>query len=253
MSEKKPSLKARIARVVRNRMLSGLLVVVPVGFTILVLKMLYGWTSGFLDGAIRPLVEEHFPELIDYLPVISIVALILLVYLVGGIAAMVAGKRLISMVEAVVLRIPLVKSIYSAAKQVMEAVTLSERGAFKAVVMMEFPRPGIRSIGFLTGQIKDVEGRQMYKIFLPTAPNPTTGFLEIVSPEQVQFLDMTVEDAFKMLLSGGIIAPDQIKYRSVGSLETSQPVEGDDPATADPTVPKTEDSAGQSSPNSDIA
>ncbi len=132
----------------------------------------------------------------------------LFLYLVGLVTAFVVGRRLLTLGESIILRIPLIKSVYSLSKQVVDVFATSKSNAFRSVVVVEFPRPGLKAIGFVTGMMKDVDGKELTKVFVPTAPNPTTGFLELVPTEQVQATDMKVEDAFTMLVSGGVISPE---------------------------------------------
>jgi uncharacterized membrane protein len=87
-------------------------------------------------------------------------------------------------------------------------MSLPNRAAFKSVVIVEFPRPGFKAIGFLTGRIQGLEGETLYKVFIPTTPNPTTGYFEIIPPEEVTETNMTTEEAFKMIISGGMVAPE---------------------------------------------
>lgn len=107
-------------------------------------------------------------------------------------------------------KIPFVRTIYSASKQVIESVSMPNKAAFKSVVLVEFPRPGFKSIGFLTGHIQGPSGESLYKVYVPHAPILTTGFLEIIPPHEVTETNLTIEEGFKMILSGGIVSPDII-------------------------------------------
>jgi len=199
-------------------MLAGLLVLVPAAVTLLVIRWLLGWTSGILRPAIMFVLSR-----LDSLPyvknvpdtfvsitgsVLAIVALVVLIYFTGELSQYVLGKRLISTWESLLAKIPLVRSIYASTKQVMQAVSLPESAAFKSVVLVEFPYRGFKSIGFFTGYIQDTQGNRLAKVFIPTAPNPTTGFFEMIVPELVEPIDIAVEDAFKMIISAGIVSPE---------------------------------------------
>jgi uncharacterized membrane protein len=218
MADNKPSVWTMIKRNVRNRLVSGMLLLVPFGVTLLVMRWLFDWMAGFLKPSVRSLMfglTEHpaikpVPHIYVnvVVSIISIAVLLVLLYLVGAIGHFVAGRRIISAGEGLVLRIPLVRTIYSATKQVVRAISLPDQAAFKSVVLVEFPRPGFKAIGFLTGHIQDSAGRKFCKVFIPTTPNPTTGFFEIVPPEDVVAANMTTEEAFKIIISGGILAPD---------------------------------------------
>jgi uncharacterized membrane protein len=142
----------------------------------------------------------------------AIVFLLMLLYIIGAIGQRVVGRRVIAAWESLWMKIPLARTVYGATKNVMEAISLPQHTAFKTVVLVEFPRPGFRALGFLSGTWEDADGKQYAKIFIPTTPNPTTGFLEIVSFDQVQKTTLTTEEAFKMIISGGIIAADKPLY-----------------------------------------
>ncbi|MCY2925098.1 MAG: DUF502 domain-containing protein, partial [Planctomycetota bacterium] len=148
--------------------------------------------------------------------VISILILLVLLYLIGAIGHYVTGEKMLRTGEALLLRIPLVRTIYSASKQVIRAVGLPDRSAFKSVVLIDFPRPGAKALAFLTGYIQDPAGRKCCKVYVPTALNPTSGFLQFVPVEDVTPLVMTIEEAFKIVISGGILAPEALV---LGTLE----------------------------------
>ena len=155
------------------------------------------------------------PELVirGTLFVLSLLFLLAIIYAIGAIGQAVIGRRLIGLLERVVLGIPLARNIYSAAKQVIDAVALKPKTAFQSVVLVEFPRPGYKALGFLTGSFDTPDGRHFCRVFIPTAPNPTTGFFEIVPAAEVTETDLTVEEAFKTIMSGGLIASDRLAAR----------------------------------------
>ena len=203
---------------ITNRLISGALLLTPLGVTLLIMRWLFGWVAGFIQPIVVTILKglSHIP-IINYFPqiptaicvtVVTIIVLLCFVYFVGAIGQRVVGKRLLKAGETLLLRIPLVKSVYSATKQVIQAMSLPNRAAFKSVVIVEFPRPGFKAIGFLTGRIQGLEGETLYKVFIPTTPNPTTGYFEIIPPEEVTETNMTTEEAFKMIISGGMVAPE---------------------------------------------
>ncbi len=217
---------------VRNRLVSGTLLLIPFGVTLLVMRWLYGLVAHLLKPVVKSALEglSRF-QLLDAVPqvyvtivviVLTVIALVFLLYLIGAIGQYVVGKKLITITERLLGRIPLVRSIYSATKQVITAISRPGQNAFISVVLVEFPRPGFKAVGFLTGYIKDATGRKYCKVLIPTTPNPTTGFLEIVAPENVSETAMTVEEAFKMIISGGIVSPDVLLPREEPRVEQSQ-------------------------------
>jgi uncharacterized membrane protein len=201
-------------------MASGMLVLVPVGVTLLIL----GWLFSLAARLLRPVVRYATSELqalrwIDVLPestvnfavsVLAVLVLLALLYLVGGLGQHIVGRRLIAVWEGIWLRIPLARSIYGATKQVVDALSQPHGAAFKSVVVVDFPSPGIKAIGFLTGYVDDRDGRKFAKVLIPTTPNPTTGFLQLIPAETVLVTDLAIEEGFKTLISGGIVAPDDL-------------------------------------------
>jgi uncharacterized membrane protein len=220
MNSRKNSMWARLKSNVRRRLLSGILLLMPFGVTLLVMRWLFRWVAGFIRPIITFIISrlsqvpviEAVPDIYITVSVatLSIVVLLVLLYLVGVIGQFVIGKRLIKVGETLLMRIPLVRTIYTATKQVAQAVSLPDSAAFKSVVLVEFPRAGFWAVGFLTGYIEDSTGKKFCKVLIPTTPNPTTGFFEIIPVEEVIETTLTVEDAFKTLLSGGIVSPDHV-------------------------------------------
>jgi uncharacterized membrane protein len=197
----------------RTRLVSGLLVVVPLGITALVLKFLYDITAGVLTQAIREILGPLPPLLIPVMvPVLSILLFLVALYLIGLGTTAFLGRRMIHLMERIIEGIPLVKTIYGASKQVVNSLSFRNEGQdFKSVVLIEFPRPGMKCLGFMTGMVNvSTRTGPQYKVFIPTTPNPTTGYLEIVAPEDLEFTDLSVEDAIKFIMSGGIVAPDTL-------------------------------------------
>ena len=180
-------------------LISGMPVLAPVGVALLVMRWVLQWMAGFL----QPLVERlalhlakafdmgHIPPQVLKVPlmIVSIVGFLLGVYLTGALAQAVIGRRLIHADETVLMRVPLARTIYSAAKQVMEAIATPPRSALRTVVLVEFPRRGIWSVGFLTGRLVEAEDHGMQKAFVPTTPNPTTGFFVLVPQEEGSCLE----------------------------------------------------------------
>ena len=191
----------------RGRMASGLAVLVPLVITVYVLKALFGFTAGILLPVIDPAVDE-WPWVLR--AALSTVVLLVGVYLLGELATHVVGRRLLGLGDALLLRVPLVKPIYKTSKQVVAALHGPNTTAFQSVVLIEFPRPGLRSVGFLTSTFNRKDGSVWHSVFVPTTPNPTTGFLQILPADQVTRTDFTVEEAFKMVMSLGALPPERM-------------------------------------------
>jgi len=208
MSAQTESVLGRIRRNIRKRLISGMLVLIPLGFTFLVLRFLYRATA----GALAPLVTEVFGSLPPaVLIVLSVLALLVLVYVVGLVTAHVVGRRLLGAGEALLRRLPLVRPIYSGAKQVIETFSASDQESFRRVVFVEYPRPGFKAVGFVTGTTEAADGRRFCRVFLPAALAPTAGALEFVPCDEVEDADLSVEEAMKLLISGGILSPSRLE------------------------------------------
>ena len=228
-----------VRRNIRNRMVSGVLVLVPVGVTLLVMRWVLQWMAGFLQPPLewlaRSLDMAYIPAqaISVLLTIVSIAGFLLAVYVTGTLAQAVVGRRLIRAGETVLMRVPLASTIYSAAKQVMEAIAAPSKSALRTVVLVEFPRRGAWSVGFLTGRLLEDQDHGMAKVFVPTTPNPTTGFFVIVPQDEVMITDMTVEEAFKMVISGGIVSPEALDTRLCARQQGDSVLGGDAPDSTD--------------------
>ena len=220
MAVKKSGMWAAVKSNIHRRMVSGILLLIPFVVTLAVLKWLFQRMTNLLHPVVRYVLvqtSEHpatqaIPQTYISISVsaLSIIAILFLIYLTGVIGRLVVGKHLLSFGESLMMRIPLVRTIYTATKQVVQAISLPDKAAFKSVVLIEFPKPGFRAVGFLAGHIKDSTGENFCKVFIPTTRNPTTGFFEIIPEQEVVETDMAVEDGFKIIISGGILSPDVI-------------------------------------------
>ena len=203
-----PTVWERTKSLLQKRLLSGFLVIVPISVTAFVIGVLYNLTAGRL----MPLAGMLTGPLPGYVDVfVSIALLLLLLYGTGYIATAVLGGRLIHLAELIIGRIPLVTTVYGATKQIMESFVQKDGGAkLKTPVVIPFPYAGARAIGFLVGDIATSSGKRLLKVYVPTTPNITLGLLEFYEPESVSACGLTVEEAVKMVVSGGIIGPESI-------------------------------------------
>lgn len=206
----------------RASFLTGLIVILPGVVTLAVVKWFFGTVSSLTDLLLFFLPKTTTHENDGTGPIHwywSLLALLVsagLVTVIGVLARHYLGKRLIEMADNLMLRVPVLNKIYGTIKQVDAAFT-GNKNAFKTVVLIEYPRPGIYSVGFITSEQVDPEdavaiklNRRMLCVFIPTTPIPTSGFLVIVPPEQIQKLDMTVADGFKYIISLGAITQDSL-------------------------------------------
>lgn len=192
---------------IRKRLVSGLLVVVPAGITLLILIFFYNVTVGMIVPLAKALLgDAPYPVVALF----SFLVLFLALYFIGMLASHVIGRRLIHLAEWTVDQIPLVKTVYAVSKQVIDLFLKQQPGEGQQVVLVEFPGPGLRALGFVTGRIVGPDGRQYFKVFIPTTPNPTTGFLELVPAATTPVLQITMEEAISLIMSGGFLGPERL-------------------------------------------
>jgi len=225
-TRRKKTFWGRLRHNVRRRLLSGLLVVVPLGISAFVINFLYVITAKPLASVIRMLLGE-LPRF--YVGIISVGVFLALLYVIGLVTTAYIGRKLLNLAEAIIQRIPVVKTVYTATKQVVEAVSSTNgSSSYKSAVFVEFPNPGALSVGFVTGRITSSDGVEYLKVFLPTTPNPTTGFFQLITPDRVTQSALSVEDAVKFLMSCGIVSPDMLEVARVGPEVQSAPPQPDD-------------------------
>ena len=203
-----PSLLARL----RAYFLTGVIVTAPISITIFLV-----WSFlNFLDTRVGGLIPERYnPE--TYLPFglpgLGLLVMLAFLTLVGMLTAGLAGRTLVRMGERLLSRMPVVRSVYGTLKQIFETVLAQSSRSFREVVLIEYPRRGIGAIGFVTGptrgEVQDKADEELVNVFLPTTPNPTSGFLLFVPRKDLIHLDMSIEDGIKMVISGGIVTPSE--------------------------------------------
>jgi uncharacterized membrane protein len=213
------------ARRIRNYLIGGLLVWIPILITFWVLRFL----SGILDQSLLLLPPSWRPEAVfgTYVPGVGIVLSLLLLFLTGLLVKNLFGSQIVRGMESLVRRIPVIGAVYGGAKTFSETVLTDKGKSFKQVVMVEFPRKGIYSVGFITSEeLEEVQAKteqDVVCVFVPTTPNPTTGFIVLVPRDEVVRLDMTVDEAFKMLLTLGVVVPRWQKTAVAADLAPQQP------------------------------
>jgi len=205
---KRPGLIARL----RSSFLTGLVVIAPVAMTMWLL-----WTTmGWIDSVVLPLVPDQIqPE--KYIGInlrgVGLIIFLIFTVLVGWIAKGLIGRSLISFAESFVQRMPVVRSVYSGVKQIAETVFAQSERSFEKACLIQYPRKGIWAIGFISTEAKGEVAREaetddtLISVFVPTTPNPTSGFLLFFPKSDIIELDMSVEDAAKLVISAGLVYP----------------------------------------------
>lgn len=200
----------QVGRKLKKYFFTGLVVLGPLGLTLLVVQ----WVVGVMDRLILSLLPDALqPSTLigRYIPGFGVIGTLLLVLLVGMLTANFLGRALIGWSEQLMGKIPLIKGIYGLFKQVTETIFSKDKGGFRKVVLIEYPRRGIWSVGFLTGnaegELRRITPHRLVNVFVPTTPVPTSGFYVLVPEEDILELQMTVDEAFKLIVSGGMVAP----------------------------------------------
>jgi len=197
---------------------AGILVTLPIGITVLIFKFFFDLLDPILK---EPLGLLPGPEI----PGIGFAALVVLVYLIGLVAAHVVGRRLIGLGHRMLEVIPGVKIIYGTTRSAIELLSNSSSNEhrYSGVVLLDFPRPGIQAIGLITSRMVDTNGEEILAVYVPTTPIPSSGFLVMTPANTVTHTDMTVDDAMKVVISGGILAGQVFQQFGVAVQGSSHP------------------------------
>ena len=197
--------KKSILSTLRNNFIAGVVVLIPIGITLYLTVFIINISSKLIPKEINP--NHYLPYNI---PGLEILIAILLITIIGWISLSFIGKRLFNFFETILNKIPIIRTIYSAVEQLIETFT-SSKSDKKTVVLVEYPRKGVYAVGFATkensGEIRKKAGKELLNVFVPTTPNPTSGFLLMFPKDEVIFLDLTFEEASKFIVSAGSFNP----------------------------------------------
>tara|TARA_Y100000766_G_scaffold231694_1_gene205861 strand:+ start:8590 stop:9240 length:651 start_codon:yes stop_codon:yes gene_type:complete len=203
----------------RRYILAGLLTIIPLWITWLVLRFLFQllaqagepsirWIAAKLPDSLQTLIESPL-----FTNLFSILLVVLALYGIGRLTTVVVGRRVLSFFEAILAKIPLVNVIYGAVKKLVTVLQEKPGGGLQRVVLIDFPSPEMKTVGLVTRVLKDTNtGRDLAAVYVPTTPNPTSGYLEIVPLERVTSTEWTLDEAMAFIMSGGAVAPDTMNY-----------------------------------------
>jgi uncharacterized membrane protein len=217
----------KVGESLRKNLGAGILVFVPLALTLWLAYAAWDWVNAPLVALFRmppPEAKGVIPAIARFLhgtfgpaveilarPGVGLLLLILIIYILGMLARTFLGRWFVALTDAVLARLPVIRTIYMALKQILGAILSGGEGRFRQAVLFEYPRKGIYSVGFVTspshGEVQERTEKETVNIFLPTTPNPTSGFLLLVPREDLTYLDMSVEDAVKLIISGGMVIP----------------------------------------------
>ena len=209
------SRKSKFTSNLRNNFLTGLAVIIPVFIT----TYLIWSTIGIVDGWVLPLIPEKY-AIDKFIGIdvkgIGVIIFLLFTVFIGSLTKGYFGRTILKSAESLVDRMPVVRSIYNGIKQIAETVFSQSNNSFERACLVEYPRKGIWAVAFVStktkGEVSEKigENKELFSIFLPTTPNPTSGFLLFLPEKDIIFLDMTVEDAAKLVISAGLVTPKNI-------------------------------------------
>lgn len=211
-------------RLIRRWFITGLVVLLPLIVTVWALS--FGFN--LLDGLWRSLL----PYLLGYyVPGVGALLTVTLTVAVGAVATNVIGRRLIEWGERLLERIPVVRTVYTTTKQIVDMLAGGQKAAFQRVVLVEYPRRGAYSVGFLTAaaspaSAQEAVGEEMWSVFVPTAPNPTSGWVIMLPKSQCRVLDMTIDEAFRYIISGGVLVNSTPRKAGTDPNGPSSPLTG---------------------------
>ena len=201
----KSSKKKSLALIIRNYFITGVFVLIPIGFTLYISKIIIGLSSKIIPENINP--NNYLPYSI---PGAEIIISIILITIVGGLSLSFLGKKILKLIDDLFKRIPFLRTIYSAILQMTETFSKKDSNK-KSVVLIEYPRKGVWAVGFATkenkGEITKKLGKELVNVFVPTTPNPTSGFLLMFPKDELIYLDITFEEASKFIVSAGTSNP----------------------------------------------
>jgi uncharacterized membrane protein len=218
LAKRRRGRQTRLGRL-RQNFLAGLFIVTPLVITVWVLNILFGLVHGISTPLILNIFRLLHVEIVDdpafatyAVPLIGLTVTLVVIFSVGFLATNLFGKRLVAAFDQLMLRIPVIKSIYGGTRQLLDAFNATS-GSFRRVVAVEYPRPGVYTLGFVAREsttIRAEEGKPLADhalVFLPTTPNPTSGWLAVIPAKDLIPLNLSVEDGIKVIVSGGIVVP----------------------------------------------
>ena len=206
MEHIKKTSRKQVGKKLRAQFITGILIVVPVVAAILILR----WLFLTFDNILQPVAES----LLGYtIPGLGLGITVVLIYLTGLVATNVIGRRLIGYGESLLARVPLFRYLYTGIKQILQSFATPREGGFLQVVLVEFPKKGMRAIGFVTSESSVESGEKLLNVFIPTSPNPTSGYLEIVKENDIIKTNISIDDALKMVLSAGKVSLQEVTDR----------------------------------------
>tara|TARA_Y100001934_G_C12166839_1_gene684696 strand:+ start:190 stop:858 length:669 start_codon:yes stop_codon:yes gene_type:complete len=214
----------KLQRRIRNIFITGLLITLPIALTYFILQFLFRNLDALSPVFTKVLINMGAPIPEGYrIPALGLVITLLIVLAIGWFTTNFFGKRFFHLGETIVEKIPFVRRIYKGSKQVVQSIANADTSAFRKVVLLEFPRKGMLAIGFVTGsahgEVQDLTEENVLNVFVPTMPNPTSGFLIFAPPGELTEVNMSIEDGIKYVVSGGIVTAEGLKLTDAKDIK----------------------------------
>lgn len=224
-------------KVLRNAFFAGLILLAPLGVTIVVVQFLLEKigepSSRFFFGFIDPSLRQE-PLINVSTQVVSLLIVLAIITILGYLSNYLVGKFAITTAERIINRLPFISTVYNTVKQIVDTFSKQKKAVFQKTVLVEYPRHGAYALGFLTGdtkgEVQHKTGKPVVNIFIPTTPNPTSGFLLMIPADEVEYLDMSVSDGMKLIISGGAVVPHYNTAEGI-PVPLNNPQSKENPAT----------------------
>ena len=202
--ENKKTSKGGWGKKIRAQFMAGLLVIVPIGASILILYYVFTTIDNILQPIVRAIAGHNIPG-------VGFGVTVIIIYLAGVIVRNFIGKRLMRYGDSLMMRVPVFRGLYSGIRQIVRSVTVPDKTGFMQVVLVEFPRKEMWTIGFITKEMTAANGDKFANVLIPTSPTPWSGFFQIVKERDIIRTDISIEDAVKMIVSGGMNTPQDFQ------------------------------------------
>jgi len=204
--EEKTKVKKSFGKTLGAQFMTGLLAILPLAISVWILI----WVFNTVDDILQPVIFKIWDK---NLPGVGFGVTIILIFLIGILARNVIGHRIIRWFDSMLNKVPVFRLLYRALRQIMTSFSIADNTGFMQVVLVDFPRKGMKAVAFITNEIIDKDGSKSYSVLIPTAPNPTTGFLEILKEEDITRTKITVDEAMKMIISAGRVMPAEVQKK----------------------------------------
>ena len=200
---------------IKKSFFAGVIVIIPIGLTVYVLRAVFDMSlavGGKIAEPLKKIVDDAFPGFDLVASISGLLLVIFTLIIIGFLARNVAGRRVVKWIDNLFKKIPLISMVYTTTKQIIESFSGGRENSFSKVVFVEYPRKGVWTLGFVTKETKNDNNQKIYNLFVPTTPNPTSGFFLIIPIDDVKETDINVEEGFQMIVSSGMVSGDKTPF-----------------------------------------